>query len=166
MTWPHLAGCTLGSPSEFLRGSSCISSELLSFVTGTCHQVTQPPFHPIAFHSFLKDVLCEICYQRNKKSFSISYSNDFLLELSSHWEQGSFLVGLLICLWLLTFATGPLPYCHSSVSLGRASCTNSAGLSCFCLRWHMFWILWLFIVSADYERLSFESPYNSILYGF
>lgn len=95
MTWPHLAGCTLGSPSEFVRGGSCVCSELLRLPHWNL-----PPTYTVPSFQFIPlffERCAEICYQGNKESFSISYSNDFLLELSSHWERGSFLVGLLIC---------------------------------------------------------------------
>lgn len=74
---------------------------------------------------------------RNRESFSISYSSDFLLELRSNSEQGSFLLGLLICWWLWTSAvTGPsclaIPLCHSVGLPGQIL----LGLRCFCLHWH------------------------------
>lgn len=59
-----------------------------------------------------------------------------------------------------------LPSCHSSVSLSRASRTNSAGLSCFCLHRHQFGF-YGFSLSLGFVMDSVcESPCNPMLYDF
>lgn len=88
-----------------------------SFVPGRCCRGTQP-LPSRAFLSFW-NVLSEIYHQWEQRIFlHFLTANDFLLELRSHSEQGSFPLGLLICWRLWTSAvTGPsrlaIPLRHS-----------------------------------------------------
>lgn len=152
MKRPHLSGCTLWSPSVYKWLMHPFWPPLASSLRAATKEHSL--FLLMDFLPFWK-----MCFLRSAPMGTKNLS-PLLPAMITRWSLvptqnralslESLSAGDCWHLSSLSPLHSPILLCQSS----RAFYANSAGLSWLCLHWHMFWLLWLFIVSGFKYRLS------------